>query len=107
MNMEEEDEEMEIPEEGSITMKIFSCCFQPKVKESELQSERGFQSKQIYESNDSLFPLNIIRKEEKEQIKFTRVGLIQYIKNMANLVFPVLYQNKKYILLKFLQFNRC
>jgi hypothetical protein len=92
MNMEEEDEEMEIPEEGSIAMKIFSCCFQPKLKESELESERGFQSKQIYESNDYLFPLNIIRKEEKEQIKFTRVGLIQYIKTMANLVFPVLFE---------------
>ena len=52
MNMEEEDEEIEIPEEGSITMRIFSCCFQPKVKENELHSERDFKSMPIYESND-------------------------------------------------------
>jgi len=90
--MEEEDEEIEIPEEGSITMKIFSCCFQPKVKENELHSERDFKSMPIYESNDSLFPISLIRQEEKEQIKFTRVGLLQYIKNMQNLVFPPLIE---------------
>ena len=92
MNMEEEDEEIEIPEEGSITMKIFSCCFQPKVKENELHSERDFKSMSIYESNDSLFPISLIRQEEKEQIKFTRAGLLQYIKNMQNLVFPPLIE---------------
>ena len=94
MNMEEEeDEEMDnIPEEGSIAMKIFSCCFQPKSKESELQTERGFHSKQIYESNDSLFPINYIRQDEKEQIKFTKAGLLQYIKDMTNLVFPPLFE---------------
>ena len=90
---EEEDEEMDnIPEEGSIAMKIFSCCFQPKSKESELQTERGFHSKQIYESNDSLFPINYIRQDEKEQIKFTKAGLLQYIKDMTNLVFPPLFE---------------
>ena len=91
--MEEEDEQMEkIPEEGSIAMKIFSCCFQPRRKELELNSERTIRSKAIYENDYALFPINSIRNEEKDKITFTRIGLLEYIKNMQDLVFPVLFE---------------
>ena len=91
--MEEEDEEMDqIPEEGSIAMKIFSCCFQPHNKEIELNSENKITSSSVYESNDALFPINSIRQEEKGKITFTKMGIIEYIQNLQDLVFPVLFE---------------
>ncbi len=90
---EEEDEQMDqIPEEGSIAMKLFSCCFQPSNREIEIKSEKGFRSNSIYETPESLFPINLIRQEEKDKIKFTRMGLIQYIKDLQDLVFPLLLE---------------
>ena len=91
--MEDEDEQMDqIPEEGSIAMRLFSCCFQPRTKELELQSERSVKSTTMYENDNALFPVNSIRKEEKDNITFTRMGLLEYIKNMQDLVFPVLLE---------------
>ena len=91
--MEEEDEEMDqIPEEGSIAMTLFSCCFHPKNKEFELDTGRNIKSNSVYENDDSLFPINSIRKEEKDQINFTRIGLIEYIQSLQELVFPVLLE---------------
>ena len=89
--MEDIDEELEnIPEEESpsLAMKIFSCCFQPRGKELELTSENptSKRSKGIYESDDSFFPVNTLRPEEKAQITFTKNGLLDYIKNLQNLV---------------------
>ena len=91
--MEEEDEEMDqIPEEGSIAMTLFSCCFHSKNKEFELDTGRNIKSNSVYENDDSLFPINSIRKEEKDQINFTRIGLIEYIQSLQELVFPVLLE---------------
>ena len=96
--MEEEDEEMDqIPEEGSIAMTLFSCCFHPKDKELELSTGRNIKSNSVYENEDSLFPLNSIRQEEKGQIIFTRIGLLEYIQNLQNLVFPVLFQHRRHL----------
>lgn len=96
--MEDIDEEMEnIPEEESpsLAMKIFSCCFQPRGKELELTSENptSKRSKGIYESDDSFFPVNTLRPEEKAQITFTKNGLLDYIKNLQNLVFPSIFED--------------
>ena len=99
--MEDIKEEMEnIPEEDdspSITMKLFSCCFQPHGKELELNSERNtsIKSKSIYENDDTIFPNNSIRPEEKNQIIFTKNGILDYIKNLQNLVFPVIYEDNE------------
>ena len=55
---EEDDEQMEqIPEEGSITMRLFSCCFKPPDREIELNSERNIRTKSVYENDEALFPL--------------------------------------------------
>ena len=92
--MEDQDEEMDqIPEEGSnsIAMKIFSCCFNPGNKEIEINSERR-RSNLIYESLDTFFPSNSIRQEEKDKIKFTKIGILEYITNMQDLVFPLLFE---------------
>ena len=96
--MEEEDDGQldDIPEEGSITMRIFSCCFKPPDKEIELNSERNIRTKSIYENDEALFPLNSIRNEEKGKITFTRMGLIEYIQNMQELVFPVLFEENDF-----------
>ena len=94
---EEEDGQLDdIPEEGSITMRIFSCCFKPPDKEIELNSERNIRTKSIYENDEALFPLNSIRNEEKGKITFTRMGLIEYIQNMQELVFPVLFEENDF-----------
>ena len=93
--MKDEDEEMDqIAEEGSIAMTLFSCCFHPKDKELELSTGRNIKSNSVYENEDSLFPLNSIRQEEKSQITFTRIGLLEYIQNLQNLVFPVLLEEE-------------
>ena len=93
--MKDEDEEMDqIAEEGSIAMTLFSCCFHPKDKELELSTGRNIKSNSVYENEDSLFPLNSIRQEEKGQIIFTRIGLLEYIQNLQNLVFPVLLEEE-------------
>ena len=92
--MEDQDEEMDqVPEEGSnsIAMKIFSCCFNPGNKEIEINSERR-RSNLIYESLDTFFPSNSIRQEEKDKIKFTKIGILEYITNMQDLVFPLLFE---------------
>lgn len=97
--MEEINEEMEnIPEEDdspSITMKLFSCCFQPHGKELELTSERGtsIKSKSIYENDDTIFPTNAIRPEEKNKIIFTKNGILNYVKELQNLVFPIIFED--------------
>ena len=97
--MEDINEEMEnIPEEdesSSIAMKIFSCCFQPRGKELELHSERGtsIKSKSQYENDETFFPINTLRQEEKSKINFTKTGLLDYIKNLQNLVFPIIYED--------------
>ena len=91
--MEDEEEPLpQIPEEGSIAMKIFSCCFQPHNNEIELNSERKNASKVIYETNDTFFPLNTIRQEEKGKITFTKMGILEYIHNLQDLVFPGLFE---------------
>ena len=67
-------------------------CFHPKNKEFELDTGRNIKSNSVYENDDSLFPINSIRKEEKDQINFTRIGLIEYIQSLQELVFPVLLE---------------
>ena len=90
--------------EESLLQKIFSCCLEKSDKELELvgqdtnieQSLLG-NSKFTFENELSLFPTNMIRPEEKNKIKFTKDELVDYIINLQNLVFPVIYDDNSTI----------
>ena len=85
--------------EESFVQKIFSCCFERNDGEFELVGEETDiintlgNSKMVFENDLSLFPTNLIRQEEKNKIKFTKDELIEYIHNLQNLVFPVIYED--------------
>ena len=90
--------------EESLLQKIFSCCLEKSDKELELVGENTNieqsllgNSKFTFENELSLFPTNMIRPEEKNKIKFTKDELIDYIINLQNLVFPVIYDDNSTI----------
>ena len=85
--------------EESFVQKIFSCCFEKNSKETQIEGEEinrelnflGI-SKMVFENELSLFPSNMINPEEKDKIKFTKIGILEYITNMQDLVFPLLFE---------------
>lgn len=86
--------------EESFLLKIFSCCIEKNSNELELENEDtkrelGFlgRAKMAFENELTLFPTNMIRPEEKNNIKFTKDDLVEYIKNLQELVFPVIYKD--------------
>jgi hypothetical protein len=87
--------------EESFLQKLFSCCLEKSDKELELEREatNSFlgNSKYTFENELSLFPTNMIRPEEKNKIKFTKDELVDYIINLQNLVFPVIYDDNSTI----------
>ena len=90
--------------EESLLQKIFSCCLEKSDKELELVGENTNieqsllgNSKFTFENELSLFPTNMIRPEEKNKIKFTKDELVDYIINLQNLVFPVIYDDNSTI----------
>ena len=87
--------------EESLLQKLFSCCLEKSDKELELGREEAnsflVNSKFTFENELSLFPTNIIRPEEKNKIKFTKDELVDYITNLQNLVFPVIYDDNSTI----------
>jgi virulence-associated protein VapD len=76
--------------------RLFRCCIEEQDKESELlKSDKNStfnKSNLIFENESSLFPIITILPEEKNKITFTKEGLIKYIKDLQNLVFPVICQ---------------
>ena len=83
--------------EASFVQKIFSCCLEKYDFESELEKEETDRdlifigkTKFEFENELSLFPTTLIRPEEKNKIKFTKDDLVEYIKNLQNLVYPVI-----------------
>ena len=84
---ESEDNEKEV----SFLQKLFVCCLREKGGEFELTSE-DTNREMIFENESSIFPINMIRPEEN-RIKFTKDGLAEYIQNLQNLVFPVIYND--------------
>ncbi len=84
---ESEDNEKEV----SFLQKLFVCCLREKGGEFELTSE-DTNREMIFENESSIFPINMIRPEEN-RIKFTKDGLVEYIQNLQNLVFPVIYND--------------
>ena len=87
------------PEE-SFVQKIFGCCFERNNNELEIENEEtnrelGFlgRSKMVFDNELSLFPENMIRPDEKNKIKFTKDELVEYIKNLQGLVFPIIYND--------------
>lgn len=87
--------------EESFLQKLFSCCLEKSDKELELEREETNSflgnSKFTFENELSLFPTNMIRPEEKNKIKFTKDELVDYITNLQNLVFPVIYDDNSTI----------
>jgi len=86
--------------ELSFFQKLFSCCIERNGRELELDQDdtsRDFvlptRSKMIFENDLSLFPNDMILPEEKNKIKFTKDALVEYIKNLQNLVYPVIYND--------------
>ena len=87
--------------EKSFVQKLFSCCFEKDENEFELK-RKGInneysslnKSNMTFENELTLFPTNLIRPEEKNKIKFTKDDLIDFIQNLQNLVFPVIYDDK-------------
>ena len=96
-------EEENIKTNESFISKIFCCCSDSTRNDLDLfadeeETDRETiikNSKMVFESDDSLFPTNMIRPEEKNIFKFTKDGLIEFIKNLQNLVFPVIYDENK------------
>jgi len=90
----------EIKPEGFI-QKLFACCIEKNNGEFEIESEENNKdffmkdkSKMVFENELAIFPNNMIRPEEKNKIKFTKDGIIEYIKTLQDLVFPVVYDDK-------------
>ncbi len=85
--------------EESFFQKLFSCCVGREEVEFEISADETDRlyslgdSKMTFENELSLFPTNLIRPEEKNKIKFTKDELIEYIHNLQNLVFPVIYDD--------------
>ena len=86
--------------EQSFLQKIFTCCidreqnvFEQENEETDIDFLSLGGSKLVFENDLSLIPTNIIRQEEKNKIKFTKNDLVEYIKNLQNLVFPVIYSD--------------
>ena len=85
--------------EESFVQKLFSCCVGREEVEFEISADETDRlyslgdSKMTFENELSLFPTNLIRPEEKNKIKFTKDELIEYIHNLQNLVFPVIYDD--------------
>ena len=99
--MEEEEENTKTNE--SLISIICRCCFGSTKKDIEIVSDDKEtdretilkNSKMQFEDDDSLFPINMIRPEEKNNFKFTKDGLIEFIKNLQNLVFSVICEENK------------
>lgn len=94
------EEEEDSDKEDSFIKKIFSCCIEKKRGELEIiqdETDRDYRilskSKMIFENDLSVFPTNMIRPEEKNKIIFTKDGIVEYIKNLQELVFPVIYND--------------
>ena len=86
--------------EESFLQKWFTCCIDKEQNVFEQENEETNMdfvslggSKMIYENDFSLIPTNMIRPEEKNKIKFTKDNLVEFIKNLQNLVFPVIYSD--------------
>jgi len=86
--------------EESFLQKLFTCCIDKEQNVFEQENEETNMdiislggSKLIFENDFSLIPTNMIRPEEKNKIKFTKDDLVEFIKNLQNLVFPVIYSD--------------
>ena len=86
--------------EQSFLQKIFTCCidreqnvFEQENEETDIDFLSLGGTKLVFENDLSLIPTNMIRQEEKNKIKFTKNDLVEYIKNLQNLVFPVIYSD--------------
>ena len=84
--------------EVSFLQKLFNCCidneqnvFEEENEETNMDFLSLGGSKMVYENDLSLVPMNLIRPEEKNKIKFTKDDLLEFIKNLQNLVFPVIH----------------
>ena len=82
-----EDNEKEV----SFLQKLFICCMREERGEFELTTEQTDREMK-FENELSIFPINMICPEENI-IKFTKDGLVEYIQNLQNLVFPVIYDD--------------
>ena len=98
------EKELKTEKEESLVQKIFSCCLEKYDTELELQKEDTNieynilgNTKFTFENELSLFPTNMIRLDEKNKIKYTKDDLIEYINNLQNLVFPVVYDDNNNI----------
>ena len=86
--------------EQSFLQKIFTCCidreqnvFEQENEETDIDFLSLGGTKLVFENDLTLIPTNMIRQEEKNKIKFTKNDLVEYIKNLQNLVFPVIYSD--------------
>ena len=83
--------------EVSFLQKFFNCCIdneQNAFEEENEETNMDFLSlggpKMVFENDLTLIPTNLIRPDEKNKIKFTKDDLVEFIKNLQNLVFPVI-----------------
>jgi hypothetical protein len=86
-------------DDESFFQRLFKCCSDSERNDLEINTEEDTdrvislkKSKMVFESENSLFPNNLILPEEKNLVKFTKEGLIEYITNLQNLVFPVIHE---------------
>jgi hypothetical protein len=86
-------------DDESFLQRLFKCCSDSERNDLEINTEEDTdrvislkKSKMVFESENSLFPNNLILPEEKNLVKFTKEGLIEYITNLQNLVFPVIHE---------------
>ena len=89
-----------VPRLSGFIKKIFTCCIEKNRGEFEInedETNRDYRipskSKMIFENDLSVFPTNMIRPEEKNKIIFTKDGIVEYIKKLQELVFPVIYKD--------------
>ena len=94
------EEKLTTKTEESFLQKFFRCCIESNDNETQIEREETDkdliylgQTKMEFENELSLFPINLIRPEEKNKIKFTKDELVEYIKDLQNLVYPVIYND--------------
>ena len=93
------EEKLDEYEEESFVQKIFGCCMERRNNELEIETEETNRQtfllpKMQFENESSLFPTNLILPEERNKIKFTKDGLVEFIQNIQNLVYTIIYEDK-------------
>ena len=93
--------DIETPDnQNSFVRKLFDCCLCKNNNDLELNDEKDLTSRDNFllikaknelESQFLIFPAGTIREEERDKIQFTKEGLLEFISDLQNLKYEIIY----------------